>query len=122
MSEIAALETRRRSLVKSIVWRVIGVAWTWVGSFFILLMIPAGRHRAAWAATAIVVYHHATRMIMYYFYERLWTSIKWGRTSGTAARRPVTMPEAFLWVAAILAAVIAIFATILCIGPLIRTR
>jgi len=31
-------EARRRTLVKSLVWRLIGIVWTWVGAYFIIFM------------------------------------------------------------------------------------
>jgi len=108
--------------VKSLTWRVIGVFWTWVGAFVILLLVPDVRHRAAWVATLIVLYHHGTRMIMYYFYERIWTSVKWGRTGGAAKAPPMTLREALVWTLAILAVLAAIFAAIIYIGPLVKGK
>ena len=122
MSAIVALETRRRSVVKSLLWRVIGVVWTWGGAFVILLLLPAGRHQALWAATAIVIYHHSTRMIMYYFYERIWTSVKWGRTSEAAGSLPMTFWQALIWMLAILAVVAAIFGMVVFAGPLMKSK
>ena len=72
-------ELKRRSLLKSIIWRVIGIAWTWIGTYFIVLLLPPNLKNAPVIATLIVVYHHSTRMIMYYFYERIWADISWGR-------------------------------------------
>ena len=117
-----ALETRRRSIVKSLTWRVIGVVWTWVGAFVILLLVPDARHRAVWVATLIVVYHHSTRMIMYYFYERIWTSVKWGRTGDSAKSSPITVGEALIWTLAIAAVVGAIFAAIIYISPMMKAK
>ena len=122
MAEKATLETRRRSIVKSLVWRVIGVVWTWGGAFVILLLLPDGRHRAVWAATAIVIYHHSTRMIMYYFYERIWTSVEWGLTSEAAKRPSMTFREVLIWTLAILAVVTAIFGAIILIGPMMKAK
>ncbi len=118
----AALETRRRSIVKSLTWRVIGVVWTWVGAFVILLLVPDARHRAVWIATLIVVYHHSTRVIMYYFYERIWTSVKWGRTGDADKSPPITVREALIWTLAIAAVVVGIFAAIIYIGPMMKTK
>jgi len=122
MAKDAALELRRRSIVKSLVWRVIGVVWTWVGAFLILVLLPDARHRAAWVATLIVVYHHSTRMIMYYFYERVWTSLKWGRAGADGAGRPMTPGEVVVWTLAIVALVAVIFAAIICLGPLMKAK
>ena len=79
MTDNASKELKRRSVVKTLVWRIIGIVWTWVGAYFILIRIPPSYETAAMVATLIVVYHHSTRMVMYYFYERLWASIAWGR-------------------------------------------
>lgn len=87
-------ELHRRSLVKSLLWRVIGVVWTWVGAYIILLIVPPSHQSAAFIATLIVVYHHSTRLIMYYAYERIWVSVKWGRTS---VPRPMSGKEKIMW-------------------------
>ena len=73
------IELKRRTIIKSLIWRIIGIVWTWVGAYFIILVIPPDWKNAATIATLIVVYHHSTRMIMYYFYERFWTTIHWGK-------------------------------------------
>jgi len=122
MGEAAALETRRRSIVKSLTWRVIGVIWTWVGAYVIILIVPASRRNAAIIATLIVVYHHSTRMIMYYFYERIWTSVRWGRTADDAARSPMSLAEKAAWMAAIIVTVAAIFAAIIWLGPMLKAK
>ena len=62
------LESKRRTLVKSLLWRLIGIVWTWIGAYLILLFIPEKYESAAIVATLIVLYHHSTRLIMYYFY------------------------------------------------------
>jgi len=72
-------ETKTRSVVKSILWRIIGVAWTWLGAYFILQFTPDRYSSAALISTFIVVFHHSTRMVMYYAYERVWNSVNWGR-------------------------------------------
>ena len=72
-------ETRARSAVKSVLWRIVGIIWTWVGAYVILALTPERYSSAAIVATSIVVFHHSTRMIMYYAYERIWNAVKWGR-------------------------------------------
>ena len=79
MNNLTTLELRRRSIAKSLLWRLIGIVWTWTGAYFILLLTPQRFRSASLMATAIVVYHHSTRMIMYYVYERVWSHIRWGR-------------------------------------------
>jgi len=71
-------ELKKRTFIKSIVWRFIGIIWTWAGTYFILLITPKEMKSPAFTASIIVIYHHSTRMVMYYFYERFWNKIKWG--------------------------------------------
>jgi len=92
--ELNVIELHRRSLVKSLLWRVIGVVWTWVGAYIILLFVPPSRQTAAFIATLIVAYHHSTRLVMYYAYERVWTSVKWGRSSVPI---PMSTKEKIIW-------------------------
>ena len=80
MNNPTILEQKRRSIAKTFIWRVIGIAWTWVGAYFILLLTPQKYRTASLIATAIVIYHHLTRMIMYYIYERIWNKIRWGKS------------------------------------------
>ena len=80
-------ETRRRSVTKTLIWRVIGIFWTWVGAYLILLFTPERYRSAGWCATFIVVYHHSTRMVMYYLYERLWARVEWGKQDMGPATR-----------------------------------
>jgi len=106
MNESPALELRRRSLVKALVWRLIGIAWTWAGAYLILVLLPASQRSAALIATLIVIYHHSTRMLMYYAYERIWASIAWGRTT---APQPMSSKERLLWSLGTLLALALIF-------------
>ena len=33
-------ELKRRTILKSLIWRLIGVVWTWIRAYFIILMVP----------------------------------------------------------------------------------
>ena len=112
-------ELRRRSIVKTVLWRIIGIMWTWVGAYFIVLLIPPSRKSAALIATLIVAYHHSTRMIMYYFYERIWSSVSWGR-AGTMS--PMSRKEWALWTIGVLTALVIIFFLIIHVGPRIKAK
>jgi len=89
------METHRRTLVKSVIWRIIGIVWTWLGAYIILLLIPPSQSAAAIAASAIVLYHHSPRLFMYYGYERVWGSIGWGRDEPAAQ---IGMAEKVSWI------------------------
>ena len=112
-------ELKRRSLLKSLLWRVIGIIWTWVGAYVILLFIPPSRRSAALVATIIVVYHHSTRMIMYYFYERIWASVSWG---ARGSPRPMSRRERVLWTTGTLLSLAAIFFLIIYVTPRLKER
>ncbi|WP_031432859.1 DUF2061 domain-containing protein [Methylomarinum vadi] len=114
MKEPNTNELHRRTLVKSLLWRLIGIVWTWIGAYLILLFIPPSRQSAALIATLIVVYHHSTRMIMYYVYERIWASIAWGRSTSPC---PMTRKEKVLWAFGTVAALTLLFLLLLEIQP-----
>jgi len=64
------MESRKRSWVKSITWRVLGIiilgAITWVFT-------------KSWqVTTTVTVLFHSIRVVLYYFHERLWSGIDWG--------------------------------------------
>lgn len=112
-------ETSRRTLVKSLLWRLIGIAWTWIGAYFIIQLLPENKAKAPLAATLIVAYHHSTRMIMYYFYERWWGRIAWGRTDSP---EPISPKEKLLWVGGTIAILTLIFYLLLVVTPLIKGK
>ncbi len=66
-----AVDSKARSWVKSIVWRVIGVvilgglAWLVTGD---------------WGQTTLITLtFHSIRLVLYYYHERAWERIGWGR-------------------------------------------
>ena len=118
MDHPTMLELRRRTIAKSLLWRLIGIFWTWVGAYFILLFTPPKFRSASLMATAIVVYHHSTRMIMYYLYERIWNNIRWGRidedkleTAAISTRRKL------IWIFVVTFALALIFFLVLYVNP-----
>lgn len=65
------IDTHKRSWIKSIVWRVIGIfmlggiAWLFTHS---------------WEQTSLItIIFHAIRTVLYYFHERVWERIRWGK-------------------------------------------
>ncbi len=62
-------ETKKRSLIKTILWRIVAT----LNSFIILLMFPLHR------AIILAILMNITGFVIYYFYERIWNRIKWGR-------------------------------------------
>ncbi|WP_170328952.1 DUF2061 domain-containing protein [Ruegeria arenilitoris] len=65
------METRRRSVVKAVLWNVMGlIVMTLVG------LIATGS--AAIGGTLAIV-NTAIGLTMYVIYERIWAGISWGR-------------------------------------------
>jgi uncharacterized membrane protein len=63
--------TRARSAVKAISWRAIGTADTFLIAWFIT--------KEPIAAGAIASLEVLTKTVLYYFHERGWNLVKWGR-------------------------------------------
>jgi len=62
-------ESRRRSLTRSVIWRVLGVA---------VLAIVTYAYTGDWVTTSLVtVAHHVIAVLGYYVHERLWLWISW---------------------------------------------
>jgi uncharacterized membrane protein len=62
--------TRKRSVVKSIVWRIICIIVSVVVTFLL---------SGEWdIAVAVGTLYNVITMILYYFHERIWNRIKWG--------------------------------------------
>ena len=69
--ECVSSEDSLRSIVKSISWRAIGTIDTIIISFFI-----TGEGSLALSIGSIEL---VTKMVLYFFHERLWNLIKWGK-------------------------------------------
>jgi uncharacterized membrane protein len=66
-------ETRRRSIAKSIFWRVICILVSIAVSYLLT---------SRWdIAVAIGSVYNIITLILYYFHERMWNSIKWGKSN-----------------------------------------
>jgi len=62
--------TRKRSVAKSIVWRIICIIVSIVVTFLLT---------GKWdLAVAVGTIYNVITTILYYFHERLWNRIKWG--------------------------------------------
>ena len=114
-------EIRRRSIVKALLWRVIGIVWTWIGAYLIILFAPEKYSKASIIASLIVIYHHSTRMIMYYVYERIWSLVSWGKVSTEETHRVrMTRSAKIGWLVAVLVGLAGIFFLIIYIMPKLK--
>ena len=73
MNWLRSIEGHHRSLVKAVTWRITGSADTFVISF-----ILTGR---LMLASSIAATELLTKIALYYFHERVWAFVPWGRRS-----------------------------------------
>ena len=64
-------ETKLRSLVKSIIWRTVGV----LTGITVTYLFIGDVKKSLW----IGITGNTVATICYYFHERVWSRIKWGR-------------------------------------------
>jgi adenylylsulfate kinase len=72
------MESKARSLVKSITWRVTGI----------ILLLPIiyltyyfiGKDIVSVSIWSTVIFH-TLRVILYYIHERIWLKVRWGRAA-----------------------------------------
>ncbi len=75
------METRLRSWSKSVTWRLIGIA--------VLGGISYAMTRDWEQTTVITAVFHSLRFVLYYYHERLWARIPWGRVDHPLSCLPV---------------------------------
>ena len=116
------LETRRRTLTKSLLWRFIGIFWTWIGAYVILLLLPEEWKTAVVIATLITAWNHSTRMMMYYVYERIWCRIRWGKEKEHSRKGDfkISVKERVVWTGGTVISLVLIFWLLLGITPAIK--
>ena len=121
MNKPTTLELRRRSIAKSLLWRFIGIVWTWTGAYLIFLLTPQRLRSASLMATAIVVFHHSTRMIMYYVYERIWSNIPWGRvTENELEEMAIPSTQKLIWIFVVMMTLVLLFFLVFYVNPLMK--
>ena len=65
------MEYKRRSALKSIIWRIIGI---------LILAVITFIYTRSWIQTGLVtVIHHAVFLLVYYLHERVWLRVSVGR-------------------------------------------
>jgi adenylylsulfate kinase len=67
------METRKRTLVRMVSYRITA----WAFTIFWTYLFTGNISNSAWFATAL----HVLLSIDYYIHERVWLHIKWGRSS-----------------------------------------
>ena len=72
-------ETKRRSWLKSLVWRLVGIVI--LGGLSWLVTHD-------WEQTSLItIIFHSIRLVLYYVHERLWDGVEWGRMKVSEVER-----------------------------------
>ena len=75
------MDTPARSWMKSITWRIIGVIMLGVITYLIT---------RDWKEMAVItVIFHGIRVVLYYFHERVWERVSWGKIQHPLSVLPV---------------------------------
>lgn len=122
MAKTEPYESHRRTIVKSLVWRFIGIFWTWGGAFVIISFLPESQRNPLVIATLVTAWHHSTRMLMYYAYERIWVKVSWGRLGreDKATPKPLKLRQRIIWTSGVILSVSLILWLLLAITPNIK--
>jgi len=75
-----APNARMRSLTKAVTWRVVGSLDT-----FLLSLIVTGSGKFALSIAGVEA---LTKVVLYYFHERVWRRVRWGRLEDPHEARP----------------------------------
>ena len=66
-------ETKSRSVVKSIIWRVVATLLTWGVIYFF--------NGSAGDSLKITLWAAGLSMVAYYIHERIWNKVRWGKVN-----------------------------------------
>ncbi len=73
-------DTPGRSLAKAISWRIVASLTTFLITFVIFRQKISGPYKQILeASTLVMIFDVVIKIVIYYFHERLWTNISWGK-------------------------------------------
>jgi uncharacterized membrane protein len=70
---------RSRSLFKAVTWRVVGSLDTFALSFIMPMVFGLPMGKSAKVALSIASVESVTKILLFYFHERAWARVRWGR-------------------------------------------
>lgn len=76
---VHAPTARSRSAVKAVTWRIFGSLDTAVLSFLVPMLFHVSMKKSGEIALSIAAFETFTKIALFYFHERLWARVKWGR-------------------------------------------
>jgi uncharacterized membrane protein len=85
---------RSRSLLKAITWRVVGSLDTLILSFVIPMVFGLNMGKSAKVALSIATIESVTKILLFYFHERMWARVPWGRADKVVEMAAAPVDEA----------------------------
>ncbi|MCK4852426.1 MAG: DUF2061 domain-containing protein [Candidatus Omnitrophica bacterium] len=79
------MDTRSRSLAKSITWRIVSIIVLVAVAYFITGDVKT--------TTGITVLFQTILAVLYYLHERMWGKVFWGKSERITDENTVTGPE-----------------------------
>lgn len=74
-------DSPQRSVLKAISWRFIASGSTFIISFTVFYQATESAFREILGAVSLITaVDIVAKLILYYFHERLWTNIQWGKS------------------------------------------
>lgn len=88
-------DTPIRSILKAISWRLLASGTTFIITFIIFRRFTEQSYSetletASWITSIELV----AKLIIYYFHERLWTNVSWGKNWRATARKKIEKARA----------------------------
>ncbi len=78
--KIVVKDTPGRSLAKAVSWRILASLTTFLITFVIFRQRISGPYKQILeASTLVLIFDVIIKIVIYYFHERLWTNINWGK-------------------------------------------
>lgn len=78
--KIVVKDTPGRSLAKAVSWRILASLTTFLITFVIFRQRISGPYKQILeASTLVLIFDVIIKIVIYYFHERLWTNISWGK-------------------------------------------
>jgi uncharacterized membrane protein len=78
--QVLIKDTPGRSLAKAVSWRIVASLTTFLITFVIFRQRVSGHYKQILeASTLVLMFDILIKIVIYYFHERLWTNIAWGK-------------------------------------------
>ncbi|MGI9168552.1 MAG: DUF2061 domain-containing protein [Caulobacteraceae bacterium] len=85
---VHAPTARSRSLIKAVTWRIFGSPDTAALGFLVPMLFHVPMRQSAGIALSIAAFETVTKIVLFYFHERIWARVTWGRADREVEAHP----------------------------------